>query len=130
VSAIVLTLASEEVPLVPKSRPGSRLWNNTVASPDVAKPKVVRKVTKKIPVTPDTRVIDIVPTGLVESTNEPLEVEEVIRIVLKPFSHKGINYWRDEEREKLYLNVKGQKGKYVGRWGDDTIVACPDSDED
>ena len=26
----VLTLASEEVPLVPKSRPGSRLWNNTV----------------------------------------------------------------------------------------------------
>jgi hypothetical protein len=120
-----------------KARGGKRVSGSTVAaivvsSPDITpKPKVVRRVVKKSILPDTTGVIDTIPSsGLVESTNEPLDVEEVIRIILKPFTYNGVVYWRDEERDKLYLNVKGQKGKYAGRWSGETILMCPDSDDD
>jgi hypothetical protein len=71
---------------------------------------------------------------LAENGDDPLEVKEVVRIVLRTLTHNGKAYWRDGEREKLYEKTKnGGKGSYVGRWNSvsETIVReAPDTDED
>jgi len=97
----------------------------------VTVPKKKRTVRVKTPTT-----IRVITTGVattipvdsfVESMDEPLEVQDVIQIVLKPFMNQ---YWRDEERDKVYKNMNGKKGAYVGRWDSEKIVDCPDSDEE
>ena len=97
----------------------------------VAKKKRVVRVKKPVVGlgVESTGVITTIPVdSIVESTDEPLEVQEVIYIVLKPFMNDL--YWRDEDRDKIYKNDGGKKGAYVGRWDSEKIVECPDSDED
>jgi len=119
-----------------KARGGKKVSGSTVAaiitaSPDLTKPKVVRKVIKKTIVPDTTGVIESISSeSMTESTNDPLEVEEIIRVILRPFIHNGISYWHDQERDKLYVNLKDQKGKYVGRLNNETIIHCADSDID
>lgn len=68
----------------------------------------------------------------VESMDDPIVVREIINVCLKPFSHDGSSFWRDQEREKLYKRSKdGKKGEYVGRWdsaGQRIVRDAPDSD--
>ncbi len=102
-----------------------------------AKPR--RKATKDEPVCVEPakeQPITQIPTMVTfaETTDEPMEVSEVVTIVLKKFQHKGKTYWRDAEREKLYTcTASGARGGYVGRW-DSTANAvdtdAPDSDAD
>lgn len=93
----------------------------------VPKPKTKRTIkTTPTTATTTTTTVSIVPVdSIVETTDEPLEVKQVI--VLKPFM---THYWRDEERDKVYKNNNGKKGIYVGRWNSEKIVECPDSDEE
>jgi hypothetical protein len=71
---------------------------------------------------------------LAENGDDPLEAKEIVRIVLRTFTHNGKSYWRDGEREKLYEKTKnGGKGSYVGRWNSSSEIIvreAPDTDED
>jgi len=79
----------------------------------------------------DVEVIQTIPAeSMVETMDEPLEVKDVITVVLRPFTHGSSTYWRDEDREKLYKNTGGKKGAYVGRWDSDKICSVPDSDSE
>jgi hypothetical protein len=68
----------------------------------------------------------------VETTDTPMEVSEVIEVILKPFTHNNVKYWRDGAREKLYRRTAdGKRGEYVGRWDADAeeiVRDAPDSD--
>jgi len=69
---------------------------------------------------------------MVETMDEPLEVHDVIRVVLRPFIHDAKKFWRDEDREKIYEYISdNKKGAYIGRWdGQGIEVSIPDSDEE
>lgn len=66
--------------------------------------------------------VPAVPAGdMLESMDDPLHVQEVIRIVLRPFTQKGVVQWRDSEREKIQKrNKNGKKGEQVGEWNAQT----------
>lgn len=70
----------------------------------------------------------------VETMDEPIPVSDVIQIILRPFSHNNVRYWRDGERDKVYKRMTdGKRGPYVGRWCSQTqsiVSDAPDSDQD
>lgn len=115
-----------------------------------AKAQTTRKLKVKKPVTPPPvqNVLAVlgahtekiitsaaaVNTGqLVETTDTPMEIAEVIEVVLKTFTHNNVRYWRDGVREKLYRRTAdGKRGEYVGRWdanAQEIVRDAPDSDE-
>jgi hypothetical protein len=125
----------------PRGRPKSSKKALAAASPEkeTPKPKTKPKTAKKTEVVvakpQEAAVVHTLPQeGMVETMDDPLVVREVIRIVLKPFTHGSTKYWRDSDREKLYSCTKdGKRGAYVGRWDSvhETIVRdVYDSDED
>jgi hypothetical protein len=73
-------------------------------------------------------------TKMAETMDEPIKVNQVLRVVLKNFTYNDVTYWRDSERDKLYKKTKdGKKGDYVGRWDSiehKLVKEAPDSDED
>lgn len=106
-----------------------------VAIPEVEKPKRVykRKTTPKaveepkeqtvVPPKPkkekkERKLVSVIPdTAIVESSDDPLEITDILRIHLRTFKHNSTTYWRDIDREKLYLQTKdGKRGPYAGRW--------------
>jgi hypothetical protein len=70
----------------------------------------------------------------IESTDEPIRLEGVTRVVIRPFTHNDVTYWRDSEREKVYRRMKdGRRGEYLGRWNsrlEQIVKDAPDSDAD
>ena len=68
---------------------------------------------------------------MVESMDEPIQVESVLRITLRPFTHNDVAYWRDSDREKIYKRLPNGKIDYIGRWDGEAIQkGVPDSDND
>jgi hypothetical protein len=69
---------------------------------------------------------------MAETMDDALPVQNVIRVVLRPFSHNNIQYWRDADRERIYRkNKDGKKGEYVGRWNaDKQQIQCESSESD
>lgn len=150
----VLSLESSE--LLKPSNPVLSLESSELLKPNEiteVKPKKKRAAPKKkvviIPeVKPDTTVlaqlgaihetiitrIPDTPETKVETMDTPLEVNTVVRVSLRLFTHGSGTYWRDEVLEKLYKRKSdGGLGPYIGRWDSkqDTIVQdAPDSDED
>jgi len=120
-----------------KARGGKKIAEPKEAKPKEqkeAKPKAPRKLKVKAE-TPSSPSIEIVPETAThaETMDEPIPVSEVIKIILKPFTHKSVDYWRDYESEKLYKRLAKGKGPYVGRW--DSELECvnteaPDSDNE
>ncbi len=110
----------------------------------VSKPRAPKKVQTPAPVlgsntTPEsTNVlvqIQSVPLDApVETMDDPIPVSDVIRVVLRPFSHNNVRYWRDGERDKVYKrSADGKRGPYVGRWCRQTqtlVTDAPDSDQE
>jgi hypothetical protein len=142
--APIVSPTSAPVPK-PRGRPKSSAKALVAASPETATPKETPKPKAKQKQSKNTEVIVAKPQeaavvhtlpqeGMVETMDDPLIVREVIRIVLKPFTHGSTKYWRDSDREKLYSCTKdGKRGAYVGRWDSvhETIVRdAYDSDED
>lgn len=80
----------------------------------------------------ETVLTSVPEKALAESMDTPLEIKEVIRVILRPFEHDDTTYWRDSSREKLYKRTaKNTMGEYIGRWDsiNKTIVRdAPDSD--
>jgi hypothetical protein len=70
----------------------------------------------------------------IESTDEPICLTGVTRVVIRPFTHNDVTYWRDSEREKVYRRMKdGRRGEYLGRWDsrlEQIVKDAPDSDAD
>ena len=52
----------------------------------------------------------------VESTEEPIEALEVVKVSLKPFVFKGTKYWYDEENKLFYDASEEKIGVLIGRW--------------
>lgn len=119
------------------------------APKEKAKAQTTRKVKVKKPVPPPpvqnvlavlgahtekiiTSAAEVGAGQLVETTDTPMEVAEVIEVILKPFTHNNVKYWRDGAREKLYRRTTdGKRGEYVGRWDADAeeiVRDAPDSD--
>ena len=125
VPVVILTPPANKEPAKKESRKSKK----EATSPT---PTVIQQLADQ----PAEQIITRIPSGsvLAETTDTPLEVEEVIRIMLKPFTHNSIQYWRDGQREKLYRRTKdGGKGEYVGRWDSDNreiVRDAPDSDAD
>ena len=115
----------------PKKEPSEK----PAKQPRAKSKKVAETVVSPEPETKATAVTQIpAMVTFAESTDEPMQVSEVVQILLKRFQHKGKTYWRDSEREKLYTcTAAGKRGGYVGRW-DSTAQTidtdAPDSDLD
>lgn len=70
---------------------------------------------------------------MVESTEAPITVEEVIRVKVKKIRHQGKDYYFDRNSFKLYAATANGVGKYAGRYNEETSVlnsTQPDSDEE
>jgi hypothetical protein len=107
-----------------------------IAEPKEAKetkPKTPRKL--KVKTEPSSPSIETVPetSTHAETMDEPIPVSEVIKIILKPFTHKSVDYWRDYDSEKLYKRLAKGRGAYVGRWNSElerVDTEAPDSDNE
>ena len=135
---------------------GSEMPKKTVVTSDVATPaaapvpvptkpekkakKVMKvKVKSSIPVL-ETPVADAIPSTvtpmnptMVESTEAPIVVEDIIRVKVKKIRHQGKDYYFDGNSGKLYSATKEGVGKYAGRYNEETDVintSYPDSDEE
>ena len=112
----------------------------TLVKPE-KKVKKVLKVKSSIPVL-ETPVADAIPAAdtvtpvkptMVESTEAPIVVEDIIRVKVKKIRHQGKDYYFDGNSGKLYNAMKNGVGKYAGRYNeeDDAInTSYPDSDEE
>ena len=90
---------------------------------------VVKKGTAVIEPDTSARVLPL--DKMVESMDEPIQVESVLRITLRPFMHNGVAYVRDSDREKIYKRLPSGKIEYIGRWDGEAIMKdVPDSDND
>lgn len=99
------------------------------------KPKDCKKAEIIVAKPQEAAVVHTLPQeGMVETMDDPLVVREIIRIILKPFTHGSTKYWRDSDREKLYSCTKdGKRGEYVGRWDSNNnciVKDAYDSDDD
>ena len=103
--------------------------------------KKVIKVKSSIPVleapiaqvntTPSIPIISK-PT-MVESTESPIIVEDIIYVKVKKIRHQGKDYYFDGNSGKLYSATTNGVGKYTGRYNDETATLnteYPDSDEE
>ena len=88
------------------------------------KVKKVLKVKSSIPVL-ETPVADASPAAdavtsikptMVESTEAPIVVEDIIRVKVKKIRHQGKDYYFDGNSGKLYSATKEGVGKYAGRY--------------
>jgi hypothetical protein len=99
--------------------------SETPAAPEKAKrkPRVAKKET---PVSVAVQAILV--------SEQPLEAEEVLEVVVKPFEHAGNLYYIDTKKSKLYDRQKdgGCKGIYMGKWDSavEKIVKDDDSDKE
>lgn len=90
---------------------------------------VVKKGTAVIE--PDTSAKVLPLDKMVESMDEPIQVDSVIRVILRPFMHNNVSYWRDSDREKIYKRLSNDKLDYIGRWdGEGLRRDIHDSDND
>jgi hypothetical protein len=104
------------------------------------KTKKVIKVKSSIPVleTPVAEVIaattvTLVKPTMVESTEAPLVVDDIITVKVKKIRHQGKDYYFDGNSGKLYSATKNGVGKYAGRYdeeADSINTSYPDSDEE
>lgn len=108
-----------------------------------AKKQRAKKETKAVatsvtPVTPVATVPAVTALlasmTLVESTDEPIPIDEVEQIILRPFTVGSKKYYRDADTCKLFEQRPDKKrGPYVGRWDADTQTIdtdAPNSDVD
>ena len=117
-----------------------------LATPTKSEKKPAKKVMKvkvksSIPVL-ETPVADSIPTAvtvtpvkptMVESTEAPIVVEDIIRVKVKKIRHQGKDYYFDGNSGKLYSATKEGVGKYAGRYNEEADVintSYPDSDEE
>jgi hypothetical protein len=116
-----------------KAREGKKISIPKEAKPKEAKQKSPRKL--KVVETPVEAPVETVPETAThsETMDEPISVVQVIKIVLKPFTYKSVDYWRDYDSEKLYKRLAKGKGPYVGRWNSElerVDTEAPDSDNE
>jgi hypothetical protein len=105
--------------------------------PEKKPTKKVIKVKSSIPVleapVAATGAVTLTKPTMVESTEAPLVVEDIIRVKVKKIRHQGKDYYFDGNSAKLYHTNKNGVGKYAGRYNEeaDTInTSYPDSDEE
>lgn len=133
---VVATPVVTEAPAVasevkPKKR-GPKKVDTVVAEPSAnttvltapAPVKKKRTVKPKIKIVEEAMTSPIaptapvqVPTAAIESTQDPLEGLEVIRIRVKKMEYDGTEYYLDSNKLKLYsLGSDKRPSAYVGRW--------------
>jgi len=99
--------------------------------------KKIIKVKTSIPVIETPAVeptsVAVIKPIMVESTEAPITVEEIIRVKVKKVRHQGKDYYFDRNSCKLYVASANGVGKYAGRYNEETNVlntSYPDSDEE
>ena len=93
--------------------------------------KVVRKPASPKTVIVDTGIMILPLNKMVESNDEPLEVDSVVKVTLKSLVVNEVKYWLDSDSGKVYNRLStGGKGNYVGHWNGEAISEVADSDDD
>jgi len=123
--------AQEDLKPPPKRKTKKEEPKPKMAKPKVAKPKVSPKSTTS---EPSNHKEVTIPTHM-EQTMEEFDTDgfEFEYVILVPFEVNETNYFRDRKKDKLYKNIKGAIGPYVGRWDPDMEsihTEVPDSDEE
>ena len=143
VSTLTPVSSSGSMSIEELTRKASSINLNEQSSPTVTEKKPEKKPEKKRgrpkkisiqEIKPDMNQVVSTHTDdmMVETMDEPLEVQEVMKVILRPFKHGSTLYWHDEQRDKLYKYIsETKKGKYVGRWDMEKVqLGVPDSDEE
>ena len=86
-------------PMPPKAKPGR-------------KPKA--KVVTNLQSTPQVTTA-VVPQAY-ETTEIPLKVEEVVRVVVKKLIVEGVEYFLETNTKKVFVSVNGRPGHEYGIW--------------
>jgi len=96
------------------------------------KKRVVKRATVVKKAVVEDNSVKVLPLDkMVESMDEPIQVDSVLQITLRPLTHNGVAYWRDSDREKIYKRLPSGKMDYIGRWDGEGIQrGPPDSDDD
>lgn len=124
--------APAPVPVVTVSEEKPKEEKLKEEKPKEEKPKAKRQYKKKEPITTVTPVVSSkVEVQAVEG--KPFESElEIVKILVRPFTHNDVSYFRDSTKNKLYSVGKDKRpSTYVGRWDPDSETIntdFPDSD--
>lgn len=117
----------------------------TVTKAEKKPAKKVIKVKSSIPVletpiaitdqhtSPNILAVALVKPTMVESTETPIIVEDIIHVKVKKIRHQGKDYYFDGNSGKVYNATTNGVGKYAGRYNDETAtlnVSYPDSDNE
>ena len=98
------------------------------AAESVPAPTITIRRAKVPPATIPSTIV----ASIIESAEPPLEVNSIVRIMLRRHEHASKSYWRDGKKEKLFSReANGGVGSYVGRWNATTQMidtSVPDSD--
>jgi hypothetical protein len=62
----------------------------------------------------------LVKPSMVESTDAPIVVEDIIKVKVKKIRHQGKDYYFDGNSAKLYATTKDGVGNYVGRYDEES----------
>jgi hypothetical protein len=104
----------------------------TAVAPKSKKP-AAKPTVKPAPVK-ETKIEHIIATHVEKDIEEVYTDDyEVEHVKLSPFEHNDVMYYRDSKKNKLFEQVKGGFGAYVGRYDsyNDTIRNdIPDSDDE
>ena len=100
-----------------KARVGGQMKEGTApeAKKKVGRPRGATKVENKV-IQPKQKKVTSVKSVAVESAEEPIIVESIAKIWLKPLHFKGVSYWHDEATHHIYESSDGSIGSLYGRW--------------
>lgn len=95
-------VAVEKMP--PKGKPGRKPKPKNIAEPQ----------------RPQSQIVASVPSQAYETTEIPLKVEEVIRVVVRKLIVEGTEYFLESKTNKVYSSVNGRPGHEYGMWNPET----------
>jgi hypothetical protein len=117
-------ISTPSVP-VPVSTPSVPVPVSTPSVPVQTKAKSTKERAKPTGVQKEQKVHAI-------EASPPLTDIEVVKIIVRPFRHNDVDYFRDAKKNKLYASGKDKRPSlYVGRWNPETEMIdheFPDSD--
>jgi hypothetical protein len=100
------------------AREGGQMKDGAIAEGQKkpGRPPGSKSATNKLIQSTPKKTVHTVKSVAVESTEEPIEALEVVKVSLKPFVFKGTKYWHDEDNNLFYDASEEKIGTLIGRW--------------
>jgi hypothetical protein len=105
-----------------------------IAKKPAPKPRAKSAVTSKPVIQVEEKPKNIVATHIERDVEEFYADEyEIEHVRLSPFEHNSVRYFREPKKNKLFQQINGSLGDYIGRYDaytDSIQTDIPDSDEE